>query len=170
MAEAEACQLYSWRHLLCPRFFKAPTLAFPLLLPVSHLLDTLVMRHETWDIALPTTTTSSSPPLSFLFPLFFLSFFVPSWSRSVHYWSSLKCSTSNTTTVQVDVFHCPLHKHTHRHMHTHKQRQSYWMEQLPGRLGHVSIMRKNWQISSKTAVLTREQGVQIKVAVCQVLG
>lgn len=59
--------LYSWRHLLCPLFQSShtsiplPPNSVPLPLPLPY------------------------PTIFFLFPPFFLSFFVSSWSLSVHY-------------------------------------------------------------------------------------
>lgn len=71
MASASACQLYSWRHLLSPRF---KSTGFPLLLQASHLLDTLVYTgHETFPspppLPLPLLLLLSPFSLSFLFPL-----------------------------------------------------------------------------------------------------
>ena len=116
-------------------FSKHPRQHFPSFCQLSeHAWD------ETWDI--PPPSHNHHVPLLLLLPTF--SFLLPPslsvFPLEVHYSRPLKCSTSNVTTVQVDVFHCPLHRH--QQPHAHKQRQSIWMEQLPGRLKHVSIMRK----------------------------
>lgn len=51
----------------------------------------------------------------------------------------LNCPTSNSSTVQVDIF--PMSP-AHTDVRAHKQKQSCWMEQLPGRLAHSSIIGK----------------------------
>lgn len=100
-----------------PRVFKAPTPVFPLL-PATHHPDTLMRHcppHHHYHYLFSSSLLSLS---SFLFV-----FFVPSWSLSVHYCSSLKCSTSNTTSVQVDVFRCPLIQ-THTQAHARSQTEA----------------------------------------------
>lgn len=106
MASAEPCQLYSWRHLLSPQF-QSTLISIPP--PPASLPSSGYTGDETFP---------SPPPLPLLL---LLSLFVPSWSLNVHYCSSLKCSTSNTTTVQVGMFHCPLHKHTQAHARSQTQ-------------------------------------------------
>lgn len=118
MASAEACRLYSLKHLLCPRFQSTNASIPPPPASLSSSGYTGDMRRETLPSPPPLAL-----PLSFLFPPFSLSLFTPSWSLSVHYCSSLKCSTSNTTTVQVDVFHCPLQK-THTQAHARSQTEA----------------------------------------------
>lgn len=94
------------RDTCCAHGFKAPS-EFPLLLLASCPLHTLVMRQLSPAPALLCLFLS---PFSFSFPPFV--FFVPFWCPCVHYCSSLKCTTSNTTTVQVEYFTAPC-KNTH---------------------------------------------------------
>lgn len=131
---------------VAPTASKRPRQHFP---SSSHLVDTSLMR-RVWF------------PSYLLCPLCCLFFSVLGGQRS----SEVRFKSG---AVQVDAFRCPPHKPT-RPQCSHTE-----AELLNGAAAreiktHLHYEEKNWHISSKTPVLTREQGVQIKDRVCQVWG
>lgn len=150
----------------CAHGFQAPTPTLPLLLPASNLLAMLVVRHGTFPFSQPHhyISCSSSPlslsPISLFLSCSFLKPFCPLLYV-------LKCPTSNTNTAGGRIPLPPIQTCTAACSQTEA-------ELLNGAAAreiktHLHY-EKTWQISSKTAALTREQGVQIKDAVCQVWG
>lgn len=115
--QAEDCQIYSCRHLLCPRFQSTPA-NNPAYSSWQHLTFWIHWWHS---LPLPLLLLLSQ----FSVLLSLCIFLFTSWNLSVHYCRSLKCSTSNTATVQTGIFHCLLHNaNTHTQPHAHSKTEA----------------------------------------------
>lgn len=115
----------------------------------------------------PSTTTTTSPPLSFHSPSLALSFLFPLDAPLSTTAAPLSALLQTAPLCRWTYFTAPAQTQAH----ARSQTEAALLNGAAAReIRARPYYEKNWQISSKTAVLTREQGVQIKDAVCQVLG